>query len=227
MSVLLRLMIFFFWLFCIVMFSLLYSRLLLLYTENEASLPHPRAVLEGALAGLLDGMTGMAVKSPVPASVAEMMAVRPGRARPHHTVVVGGEGVGGRIIHNDAGFSFRARRPVAAELGRVPGRVGTALEATLATDCPSLPTSEGVVLSGALFLLFAEAEVGHDADEVLYGIKLGGFRCIGREGIVQTFLVDVVQNFVLAGNERSTWHAIVVHEAKLFLTSSSGMERGS
>lgn len=196
-------------------------------TVSDALLPQPRAVLEGALAGLLDGMTGMAVKGPVPATLAEMMTVRPGRARPHHTIVVGGEGVGGRIIHNDAGFRFRARRPVAAELGRVPGRVGTALEATLATDCPSLPTGERVVLSGALLLFFAEAKVGHDTDEVLHGIKLGCFGCIGREGIVQTFLVDVVQNFVLAGNERSTWHAIVVHEAKLFLTSSSGMERGS
>lgn len=171
-------------------------------------------------------MAGMAVESPVSTALAEM-AVRPGRARPHHTVVVGGEGVGGRIIQNDAGFGFRARRPVASELGRVPGRMGTALEATLATDSPSLATSEGVVLSGALFLFFAESEVGHDTDEVLHGIKLGGFGCIGREGIVETFLVDVVQNFVLAGNERSTWHAIVVHEAKLLFTSSSGMERGS
>lgn len=188
-------------------------------------LPQTGAVLEGTLARLLDGVTGMTVKSPVPA-LAEV-AVRPGRARPHHAVVVGGEGVGGRIIQNDAGFGFGARRPVAAEVGRVPGRVRTALEATLATDSPSLATSEGVVLTGALFLLFAQPKVGHNADEILYSIKLGGFGRIGGKGIVQTFFVDVVQNFVLAGNERSTWHAIVVHEAELFLTSSSGVERRS
>mmetsp|Transcript_9343 Transcript_9343/g.15505 ORF Transcript_9343/g.15505 Transcript_9343/m.15505 type:complete len:240 (+) Transcript_9343:337-1056(+) len=191
---------------------------------KRASLPKPRTVLDCALARLLDGTTGLTVmKGPVVAALAEM-AVRPGGARLHNAVVVGGEGVGDRIIHDDAGFRFRARRPVAAELGRIPGRVGTALEASLATGCPSFPTSEGVVLARALFLLLAETKVGHNADEVLNSIKFGSFGRIGREGIIEAILLNVLQNFVLPGNERSAGHAVVVDEAELFLASSAGME---
>ena len=71
----------------------------------DVGLPETRTVLEGALARLLDGMSGMAVKGPV-AALAELMAVRSGSARLHHAVVVGGEGVGGKIVHDDASFGF-------------------------------------------------------------------------------------------------------------------------
>ena len=189
----------------------------------DVGLPETRTVLEGALARLLDGMSGMAVKGPV-AALAELMAFRSGSARLHHAVVVGGEGVGGKIVHDDASFGFRSRRSVAAELGRVPGGVGTAVEASLATGGPSFAKSVGIVLARALFLLLAETEVGHDTDKVLNSIKFRGLGRIGGEGIIEIILLDILQNFVLTGNERGAGHAVVVDEAKLFLASSAGME---
>mmetsp|Transcript_9670 Transcript_9670/g.20783 ORF Transcript_9670/g.20783 Transcript_9670/m.20783 type:complete len:114 (-) Transcript_9670:423-764(-) len=94
--------------------------------QEISTLPKASAVLECALARLLDGMTGMSMHC---LSAPRHLTIGSGnKTSTHPTVIVGGVRVGGRVIRDDGCLGFsRARRPVTTKPTSRPGGLRTAL----------------------------------------------------------------------------------------------------